>query len=138
LFVSTNVRHPAAAGWVVFASFMLLVIGAFDIIQGFVALLKKEIYVVGESGLIIATNFTAWGWILLIWGIILVLAGLSLFAVRGFGRWFAIVVVTINLIGQFAWFPAYPLWSLIAILLSAAVLWALTAGWSDAKAELTE
>ena len=54
----------------------------------------------------------------------------------GFGRWFAIIVVVINLIGQFAWFPAYPLWSLIAILLSAAVLWALTAGWRDAQAEL--
>lgn len=136
VFVSTNVRHPAAAGWVVFAAFMLLVIGAFDIIQGIVALLKREVYVVGDTGLIITNNFNAWGWGLLIWGIILVLAGLSLFAGGGFGRWFSIIVVTINLIGQFAWFPAYPLWSLIAILLSAAVLWALTAGWRDAQAEL--
>ena len=55
---------------------MLLVVGAFDIIQGLVALLKKEVYLVGENGLIITTNFTAWGWALLIWGIILVLAAL--------------------------------------------------------------
>jgi hypothetical protein len=134
--VSTDVRHPAAAGWVVFAGFMLLVIGAFDIIQGIVALLKREVYVVGDNGLIITNSFNAWGWSLLIWGIILLLAGLSLFAGGGFGRWFAIIVVVINLIGQFAWFPAYPLWSLIVILLSVAVLWALTAGWRDARAEL--
>jgi hypothetical protein len=130
------VRHPAAAGWVVFAAFMLLIIGAFDIIQGLVALIKREVYVVGDTGLIITNNFNAWGWGLLIWGIILLLAGLSLFAGGGFGRWFSIIVVTVNLIGQFAWFPAYPLWSLIAILLSAAVLWALTAGWRDAREEL--
>ena len=66
------------------------------------------------------------------------LAGLSLFAGRGFGRWFAIVVVVINMILQFAWFPAHPLWSFIAILLSGAVISALTAAWSEAKAELTE
>ncbi len=136
--MSTDVRHPAAAGWVVFAGFMLLVIGAFDIIQGIVALLKREVYVVGDNGLIITNSFNAWGWGLLIWGIILLLAGLSLFAGGGFGRWFAIIVVVINLIGQFAWFPAYPLWSLIVILLSVAVLWALTAGWRDAKTELQQ
>lgn len=33
--------------------------------------------------------------------------------------------------GQIAWFPAYPLWSLIA--LEIAVLYALTAGWKGAK-----
>ena len=49
----------------------------------------------------------------------------------GFGRWFAIIVVAVNMIGQFAWFPAYPLWSLVVIGLSVAVLWALTAGWRD-------
>ena len=136
--MSTNVRHPAAAGWIAFAGFMMLIIGAFDIIQGIVALLKREVYVVGDNGLIITNNFNAWGWSLLIWGIILVLAGLSLFAGGGFGRWFSIIVVVINLIGQFAWFPAYPLWSLIVILLSVAVLWALTAGWRDAKAELSQ
>jgi hypothetical protein len=68
---------------------------------------------------------------LLIWGIVMVLAALSLFAGGGFGRWFAVIVVAINMIGQFAWFPAYPLWSLVVIGLSIAVLWALTAGWSD-------
>jgi len=86
---------------------------------------------VGESGLIITTNFTTWGWMLLVWGIVMVLAALSLFAGGGFGRWFAMIVVAVNMIGQFAWFPAYPLWSLVVIGLSIAVLWALTAGWSS-------
>ena len=44
--------------------------------------------------------------------------------------------VIINGIGQIAWFPAYPLWSLVAIGLGIAVLYALTAGWKGAKADL--
>lgn len=37
---------------------------------------------------------------------------------------------------QFSWFPSYPLWSMVVIGLDAAILYALTAGWREAKAEL--
>lgn len=129
--MGTNTRNPSAvAGWVIFAGAMLFIIGVLDVIQGLVALFKEEIYLVGASGLIVTTDYSTWGWLLLIWGVVLVLAALSLFAGGSFGRWFAIIVVGINMIGQFAWFPAYPLWSIVAIGLSVAVLWALTVGWS--------
>jgi len=124
-------RAGAVAGWVLFAGALIFIVGVLDIIQGLVALFKQEVYAVGESGLILTTNFSTWGWMLLIWGIVMVLAAFSLFAGAGFGRWFAVIVVTVNMIGQFAWFPAYPLWSMVAIGLSVAVLWALTAGWSE-------
>ena len=132
--MGTDARNPVAvAGWVLFAGAMIFIVGVLDVIQGLVALFKEEVYVVGASGLILSTDYTTWGWMLLIWGIVMVLAALSLFAGGGFGRWFAIIVVAVNMIGQFAWFPAYPLWSLVVIGLSAAVLWALTAGWSSLK-----
>lgn len=124
-------RNPAAVGgWVMFAGAVMFVVGVFDVIQGLVALFKEEVYIIPSSGLVVSTDYTLWGWALLIWGIILVLGALSLFSLSEAGRWFALVVVAINMIGQFAWFPAYPLWSLIVIILSAAVLWALTVGWS--------
>ncbi|WP_425516830.1 DUF7144 family membrane protein [Miltoncostaea oceani] len=66
----------------------------------------------------------------------MVLAAFALFSGKEWGRWFAIVVVVVNGIVQIAWFPAYPLWSLVAIGLEIAVLYALTAGWKDAKSEL--
>lgn len=129
--MGTKERNPAAVGgWVMFAGAVMFVVGVFDVIQGLVALFKEEVYIIPSSGLVVSTDYTLWGWALLIWGIILVLGALSLFSLSEAGRWFAIVVVAINMIGQFAWFPAYPLWSLIVIILSAAVLWALTVGWS--------
>ena len=42
----------------------------------------------------------------------------------------------VNMIGQIRWFPAYPLWSLVAIGLGIAVLYALTAGWKAARRDL--
>jgi hypothetical protein len=135
--VTTDYRRPSsAANWVIFAAAVMLTIGALDIIQGLAALLKDETYVVTEAGLLVTTNFTAWGWSLIIWGIVLILAALSLFAGRSWARWFAIVAIIINGIAQIAWFPAYPLWSLLAIGLEIAVLYALTAGWRDAAADL--
>ena len=131
-------EHPAATGWILFAAAVMFTIGAVDIIQGIVALTKSATYVIpgGENALLVTTDFTTWGWALIIWGIVLILAAASLFAGRSWARWFAIFVIIINGIGQIAWFPAYPLWSLLAIGLEIAVLWALTVGWKDAKTEL--
>jgi hypothetical protein len=132
--MSTETRNPdAVAGWVLFAGLMMMVIGIFNVVQGLVALFKDEVYAVGASGLIVTTDFTTWGWILIIWGIVMALSALSLMSGNEYGRWFGIVVVSINMIGQFAWFPAYPLWSLVVIGLSAGVLWALTVGWSSMR-----
>ena len=64
------------------------------------------------------------------------LAGAALFGGKEWGRWFALVAVIVNMVGQLAWFPAYPLWSLVAIGLGVTVLFALTARWRPAKAEL--
>jgi hypothetical protein len=135
--VTTDTYEGTAwTGWVIFAAIVMITIGALDIIQGLVALLKEETYLITESGLLVTTDFTAWGWTLLIWGIVLVLAAAALFSGKGWGRWFAIVAVIVNMIGQIAWFPAYPLWSLVAIGLGVTVLFALTARWKPIKAEL--
>jgi hypothetical protein len=136
--MSTDTYDEGSAwsGWVVFGAIVMFTIGAIDIIQGLAALLKDEVYLVSDSGLLVTTDFTRWGWTLLIWGIVLILAGSALFSGKEWGRWFAIVAVGLNLVGQIAWFPAYPLWSLLAIGLEIAVLWALTVGWKDVRADL--
>jgi uncharacterized membrane protein len=86
---------------------------------------------------LVATDFDAWGWSLIFWGAVMILVGIGLFSGKEWARWVAIIAIVINLIGQFAWFPAFPLWSLIVIALDIAVLYALTARWQEAKADLT-
>jgi hypothetical protein len=138
LSTDTYKEESAATSWIIFAAAVMFTIGAIDIIQGLAALFKETTYAIagGEKALLVTTSFDTWGWALIIWGIVLMLSAASLFAGKGWGRWFALVVVLVNGVGQIAWFPAYPLWSLLAIGLEIAVLWALTVGWKDVRADL--
>ncbi len=125
----TDAKGPMA-GWIVFAAVLMMVIGSIDFFEGLIAVIRKQYYVV-TSNQIVVFNMTTWGWLTLIWGIILFLVGMALWTGAGWARWFAIVAVCINLLGQLAWLgsTAYPLWTLTAIALGIVVIYALTARW---------
>jgi hypothetical protein len=125
------------AGMVAFAGVMLALIGFFDILQGLTALFNDEYFVVRKGDLLVF-DFTTWGVITLIWGALLVAAGLGLLSGRGGARVFAIVVVFVNMIVQIAFLAAYPIWSTIIIALDVFVLYALTARWDEVKLALQE
>ena len=65
------------AGWIGFAGIVMLVIGFIDFFQGLIALFKDDYYVVTQSGFL-AIDLTGWGWVMIIWGVLLVLAGFAL------------------------------------------------------------
>ena len=130
-------NSKSMAGWIGFAGILMLVVGAIDFMQGLIALFEDEYYVVTGSGFLVV-DLTGWGWILLIWGALLVLAGLGLLSAQGWARWFAIVVVCLNVIAQLGFLgnSQYPLWSMTVIALNVIVLYALTARWSESTADL--
>ena len=121
-------------GWVGFTAIMLTLIGTITFFEGLVAVARDEYYVVTGKQVLVF-DVTTWGWIMLFWGILLFLAGLGLAAQQGWARWFAIVVVTLNLIGQlgFLGHSGYPLWTLVIITLEIIVLFALTARWGQVE-----
>ena len=125
------------AGMVAFAGIMLALIGFFDILQGLTALFNDEYFTV-RAGQLLVFDFTTWGVITLIWGALLVAAGLGLLGGRGGARVFAIVVVFVNMLLQIAFLAAYPIWSAIIIALDVFVLYALTARWDEVKMALKE
>ena len=95
------------SGWIVFAGIVIVIVGAIDILQGFVAILEDEYVVATAKGLAIV-DVTAWGWITLIWGGLLILTGLGLIRGAGWARWLAIIGVSVNAIGQIAFLANYP------------------------------
>ena len=130
-------NSKSMAGWIGFAGILMLIIGSIDFFQGLIALFEDEYFVVTASGFLVV-DLTAWGWIMLIWGVLLVLAGLGLLTGQGWARWFTIVVVSLNFLAQLGFLgnSQYPLWSLTVMALNIIVLYALTARWSESKAEL--
>ncbi len=126
------------AGWIGFAGMLMLIVGSIDFIQGLIALFEDEYFVVTGSGFLVV-DLTTWGWVMVIWGVLLVLAGLGLVAGQGWARWFAIVVVSLNFIAQLGFLgnSQYPLWSLTVMALNVIVLYALTARWGETVEDLS-
>ena len=124
--------QDAWSGWIAFAGMVIIIVGGMDVLQGFVAILKDDYVVATPKGLAIL-DVTAWGWATLIWGALLIVAGLGLLGGAGWARWLAIIGVAVNAIQQIAFqanYPqAYPLWNLVIIALNIVVLYALTARW---------
>jgi hypothetical protein len=130
-------ENRSMAGWIGFASMLLLLLGVIDFFQGLIAVFEDDYYVVTPAGFL-AVDLTTWGWTMIVWGVLLALAGIGLAAAQGWARWFTIVVVSLNILGQlgFAGNSQYPLWALTVLTLSIFVLYALTVRWSESKADL--
>jgi hypothetical protein len=112
-------------GWIVFAGFFMIINGIFGGLQGLSALLRDQTYfVVGENGLL-TFNYTAWGWIHLILGILLIIVGIFLLRGAGWARILAVIIVGIHMIAQFGFISSYPVWGIIMIALDALILYAL-------------
>ena len=132
-------NSKSMAGWIGFAGLLLVIVGGIDFLQGLVALFEDEYYVPTGSGFLVL-DLTGWGWMLLLWGVLLVLAGFGLIAGQGWARWFAIVLVSLNFIAQLGFLgnTQTPLWSLTVIALQIIVLYALTARWDESRTEFVD
>jgi len=126
-------RSTAWAGWVLFAAFLLGLSGAFSVIQGLAALFQDEVFVVGENGLL-AFDYTAWGVIMLLLGVAMILVAMALNGARGWARIVAMIMIGLHAIAQIGFISAHPLWSILVISLDVVVLYALTVRWDEAVA----
>ena len=111
-------------GWIMYAWIVLLVVGVWNIIEGIVAISRSSFFTSTGAHYVYA-NLNTWGWIILIWGVLEVLAAGSVWRGGQWGRWFGIFVAGIAIILQFLALPIYPFWALIDILLYSLVLYGL-------------
>jgi len=117
-------------GWVYFAGFMMVVMGIFQTIAGLTALLNDKFYVVSENSLAVF-NFTAWGWIHLILGIIVLSAGSAIIGGHAWGRVVGVVLATLSLLANFLFITAYPIWSIVVMVIDVLIIYALTVHGSE-------
>ena len=122
------------SGWISFAGLMIVIIGGLDFFEGLIAVIRDQYYAVTPNQIIVV-DLTTWGWVMMIWGVILLLAGFGLLSGATWARWFAIVVLSLNFIAQlgFVGSSQYPLWALTVLTLTIVVLYALIVRWNDAK-----
>jgi hypothetical protein len=112
-------------GLVLFAGVLLLVSGFWNLIYGIAAIANSHVFVANAH--YVFGNLRAWGWITLIFAILLLIAGGGVMAGNQMARWFAVAVLGLNLIEQMFSIPSYPFWSLTIIALDVVALYGLCA-----------
>jgi hypothetical protein len=131
----TSSHTPAAAdsrdvstawtGWVIFGGVMLIMMGAFQIIQGLVALFDDGFYLVRANGLVVNVNYNTWGWVHTIIGAVALLAGVGLMAGNMAARVVGVAAAFLSALVNLAFLSAYPVWSAIVITLDVIVIYAI-------------
>ena len=114
-----------AVGGITFAATMLILIGVFQAIAGIVAIVDDEFYVVVRS-YTFNLDTTAWGWIHLALGVLLVVAGFGLIRRATWAGITALFLCVLSAIDNFFFIPYYPFWSLLLVGLNIWVIWSLT------------
>jgi hypothetical protein len=122
-------REAELGGWGAFAGVVLFLSGTFSFLYGLAAVLNDKVVTVGGSGGVIVWDFTAWGWVQMVVGVVMVTVSLGLFAVKGWARWAAVLIAMINAIVQVTVITAFPIWALIVIALDVTVIYQLTVNW---------
>src|SRR4051794_1895709 len=120
-------------GWVFFAGVMMVTMGAIHAIEGLVAIFRPSYFLVTENRLIVSSSYTGWGWVQLIAGIVVALAGIALFSGRMWARATAVVVAGLSVLVNLLFVSAYPWWSLTAIAVGVLVIYSVTVHGAEAK-----
>ena len=112
-------------GLVLFAGVLLLVSGFWNLIYGIAAIAQSHVFVANAH--YVFGNLRAWGWVTLIFAILLLIAGGGIMVGNQAARWFGVAVLGLNLIEQMFSIPSYPFWSLTIIALDVVALYGLCA-----------
>lgn len=108
----------------IFAAVLLVLIGLWQIFLGLAAISRGGFFLVDPT---YAYEFsvTAWGWIHLVLGAVMLLAGLALFTGALWARVVGIILATLSAFSHFLFLPYYPIGSLLMILAAIFVIWSL-------------
>ncbi|MEU4045608.1 hypothetical protein ACK389_34720 [Streptomyces antibioticus] len=120
-------RGVAMSGWTVFAAIMMMFGGIMAIFQGIAAIAEDDVFV-ATPNFTFQWSLTGWGWLHLVLGIVVTLAGFALFSGATWARFVGITLAGLSMIANFAWLPWYPFWAIMLIIIDGFVIWALCVG----------
>lgn len=126
-------RKPSAAwqGWAYFGGAVMGAMGLLWALAGLIALVDDGYYTLRENSLLVASSYTAWGWVHLIGGIVAAVTGAAiLWGGRPWARTLGVVVAVLSAVVNMGFVRATPVWALLVIALDVLVIYALTVhGW---------
>ena len=125
--MNDNQPSGMAVGFTAFAGVMMIMVGVFQAYAGLSALLKDTVYVVGVD-YAFSFDVTTWGWIHMLIGLVLILAGFGVFSGSVMARSVGVLIAGVSAIANFIFLFGWnqPFWSMLIIAVDVIIIWALT------------
>jgi hypothetical protein len=123
----TRVMTPRAAGWLSLAAAVLVVSGVFKILDALWAFKYDDEVSEEVQTVLFENDLESWGWVWLVVGIILILAGFAVVSGSRWARWVGIVAASLAAISFLPWIYYKPLWTILSVTLAVLVIYALGA-----------
>ncbi|MDL5201439.1 hypothetical protein [Streptomyces sp. ALI-76-A] len=124
----TAVRSPArtggGSGWLVFAGVLMIFGGLMTLFAGIAAIADDDVFVATRN-YVFEFDLTGWGWIHLIMGVVITLAGAALFRGATWARVVGVALAGLAMLANFLWLPYAPFWAVVLIVINGFVIWAL-------------
>jgi hypothetical protein len=124
--LATPAHATGWVGWGIFASVMMIIGGTLSIFNGFIAAVNDD-WVVWTNRSAVYLDLTTWGWIHIVIGALVVIAGFGVLTGNLLARLVGVLIAAVSMVSNFLFMPAYPLWAITLIVIDALVIWALTA-----------
>ena len=122
----TSESREIVAGWgTTFAGTMMMIVGLVEFFQGLVAVINGNQFFVTTPNYVFQINVTTWGWIHLVLGAVIAVAGLFIFTGNIVARSLGMVLAGLQALANFMWLPYSPLWSIIIIAIDVFIIWSL-------------
>jgi hypothetical protein len=120
--METSARRVPGERWITFAAVLLLVVGAFNVING-IALLVDDNYFHADE--LLFGDLSTWGWLALIMGAGQILIGFGVFTGSVLAQILAVVWAMLNACLHLLAIGAYPAWSIIIMAIDVLVIYGL-------------
>ena len=122
--MEAGARKPLPGeGWVAFASVLFFVLGVFNIIDGIVALAEDDNFRADE---LFFGDLTLWGIVMLAIGAVQIYTSIALYQDKPSGVVLGVTLASVNLVAQFFFLPAYPVWSILIMVVDVMIIYGLT------------
>ncbi len=117
------VRAPQRGGLVTFAAIALFLVGSFNILDGIVAVADDQRF---NGDRLLFGDLSIWGFWFIFIGLLQAWAGSQVLKMRDVGMIMGIAFAGLNAFTQLMFIDAYPVWSIVILVIDFIVIYALS------------
>jgi hypothetical protein len=126
-------EEEGVSGWALFTGFVIGLVGLFQFMTGIAALAGTGQHAVPSRSLIVDVGYTTWGWVHLLLGFVMLVAGGGIALGSRAARMAGLVLAGLSAVANLAFIPAAPFAATLFIALDVFLIYALTVHGRDMR-----